>query len=163
LAATDPANPYGATLKWPTASDPEPVSASASDAGRGPTRTVGALVVLVDGAPAAYLRRGERELLLLAPEPEPQRSMHTRAAAKALMALARSREEGRRGLLISEINGLPASTHPMSHLFVAEGFSATAMGLQARVPIAARAEVPIVLGSGEGLRAQASGPSSEGR
>jgi ATP-dependent Lhr-like helicase len=108
---------------------------------------VGALVVLVDGYPAAYLRRGERELLLLVPDAEPQRSTSTRATAKALMTLARSREEGRRGLLISEINGVPASTHPLSHLFVAEGFNATAMGLQARVPIPARAEVPIVLGS----------------
>ena len=38
MAATDPANPYGAALKWPAAP------------GRGPTRTVGATVVLVDGA-----------------------------------------------------------------------------------------------------------------
>jgi hypothetical protein len=49
------------------------------------------------------------------------------------MALARSREEGRRGMLIAEINGVPASTHPDAQLFVAEGFNATAMGLQARV------------------------------
>jgi hypothetical protein len=49
------------------------------------------------------------------------------------MALARSREEGRRGMLIAEINGTPASTHDMAHHFVAEGFMATAMGLQARV------------------------------
>jgi ATP-dependent Lhr-like helicase len=166
LAATDPANPYGATLKWPFDSlalapfdsrtlaqgkqgKPEHTGErpSVSEVGRGPTRTVGALVVLVDGYPAAYLRRGERELLLLVPDAEPQRSTSTRATAKALMTLARSREEGRRGLLISEINGVPASTHPLSHLFVAEGFNATAMGLQARVPIPARAEVPIVLGS----------------
>ena len=84
---------------------------------------------------------------MLVPDAEPQRSTSTRATAKALMTLARSREEGRRGLLISEINGVPASTHALSHLFVAEGFNATAMGLQARVPIPARAEVPIVLGS----------------
>jgi ATP-dependent Lhr-like helicase len=169
VAGTDPANPYGAILKWPFDSQalapfdsqalpqgkqgeqgkPEPAGerARVAELGRGPTRTVGALVVLVDGYPAAYLRRGERELLLLVPEAEPQRSVHTRAAAKALLALARSREEGRRGLLIAEINGAPASTHPLSHLFVAEGFNASAMGLQARVPIAARAEVPIVLGS----------------
>ncbi|HEY7185485.1 MAG TPA: DEAD/DEAH box helicase [Vicinamibacterales bacterium] len=139
VAATDPANPYGATLKW------APSSADAStDSGRGPTRTAGALVVLVDGYPAAYLRRGERELLLLVTDAEPQRSTHTRAAAKALMALARSREEGRRGMLIAEINGTPASTHALAHLFVAAGFTATAMGLQARVPPRAPESVPEV-------------------
>jgi ATP-dependent Lhr-like helicase len=130
VAATDPANPYGATLKWHTN---ESSPADTTDTGRGPTRTAGALVVLVDGYPAAYLRRGERELLWLVANPEPQRSQHTRAAARALMALARSREEGRRGMLIAEINGTPASTHDMAHHFVAEGFMATAMGLQARV------------------------------
>jgi ATP-dependent Lhr-like helicase len=147
VAATDPANPYGATLKWSfdslTLAQDGPSAAAATardehasspDLRRGPTRTAGALAVLVDGYPAAYLRRGERELLLLVVTAEPQRSQHTRAAARALMALARSREEGRRGMLIAEINGAPASTHEMAHHFVAEGFTATAMGLQARVP-----------------------------
>src|SRR5262247_604457 len=57
VAGTDPANPYGAMLKWPAGWE-EPSSSGAADTGRGPTRTVGALVVLVDGYPAAYLRRG---------------------------------------------------------------------------------------------------------
>ena len=60
LAAADPANPYGATLPWPP---PRP-----TDAGRGPTRTVGATVVLVDGALAAYLPRGDRQLLAFLPD-----------------------------------------------------------------------------------------------
>ena len=55
LAAADPANPYGATLKWP--------ADARRDGGRGATRTVGATVVLVDGALAAYLARGDRQLL----------------------------------------------------------------------------------------------------
>ena len=38
LAATDPANPFGSILKWP-ASETDPRAA-----GRGPTRTVGALI-----------------------------------------------------------------------------------------------------------------------
>jgi len=132
IAATDPANPYGTTLKWFTGTSSEDASTS-GDSGRGPTRTVGALVVLVDGYPAAYLRRGERELLLMVPEAEPQRSSYTRAAARALMNRAKSREEGQRGMLISEINGAPASTHASAPLFVAEGFTTTAMGLQARI------------------------------
>jgi hypothetical protein len=60
------------------------------------------------------------------------------------MALARSREEGRRGMLIAEINGTPASTHALAQLFVAAGFTATAMGLQARVPPRAPESVPEV-------------------
>jgi ATP-dependent Lhr-like helicase len=151
VAATDPANPYGATVKWSFDSlalaQDKPVDSTAhaqgkttktsskatGEAGRGPTRTVGAMVVLVDGYAAAYLRRGERELLLMVPEAEPQRSTHTRAAARALMERARSREEGQRGMLIADINGTPASTHPLAHLFVAEGFLIGAMGLQARI------------------------------
>src|SRR4029077_18438703 len=42
LAATDPANPYGATLKWPTRKQ--------LDTARSPTRSVGATVILVNGA-----------------------------------------------------------------------------------------------------------------
>ena len=128
LAATDPANPYGSILKWPA-----PVAAAGiDDTGRGPTRTVGARVVLVDGNAIAYLRRGERELLLFMPEDEPARSTVVRHVARALMELASSGPEGRRGMLIVEINGVPASTHIAARLFTEEGFAATAMGLQAR-------------------------------
>jgi ATP-dependent Lhr-like helicase len=121
LAATDPANPYGSILKWP-------------DAASGATRTVGSLVILVDGFAAAYLRRGERELLVFAPDTEPQRSRMVRSAARMLMHLAASKEEGRRGMLIADINGEAAPGHATAGIFVEEGFAATAMGLQARVP-----------------------------
>jgi ATP-dependent helicase Lhr and Lhr-like helicase len=50
LAATDPAQPYGAALAWPVSP------------GR-PARAAGAQVVLVDGAPAALLERGGRSLV----------------------------------------------------------------------------------------------------
>ena len=100
------------------------------EAGRGPTRTVGARVVLVNGSAAAYLRRGERELLLFMPEVEPTRSTVVRRVARALMELASSGPDGRRGMLLVEINGVPASTHIAARLFIAEGFAATAMGLQ---------------------------------
>src|SRR5205823_2223804 len=59
LAATDPANPYGATLKWTTKKE----AAVSGDPGRGPTRSVGATVILVNGALGAYLARGDRQLL----------------------------------------------------------------------------------------------------
>ena len=123
IAATDPANPYGAIARWPEMTLP-------GEAGRGPTRTVGALVVLVDGFPAAYLRRGERELLMFAPADEPLHSRLIHEVARALLRLATS--AGRGGMLISEIDGMAATTHPSARLFVEEGFAATAMGLQAR-------------------------------
>jgi hypothetical protein len=48
-----------------------------------------------------------------------------------LLHLAATRE-GRRGMLIAEINGAAAATHPAARLFIEIGFAATAMGLQAR-------------------------------
>jgi ATP-dependent Lhr-like helicase len=143
LAATDPANPYGTVLKWPGSSSSDVADESGNggseparpDAtgGRGATRSVGALVILVDGLAAGYLRRGERELLLYSPETEPRRSQVTREVARMLIHLAMTREEGRRGLLIAEINGAPATAHPSSRIFIGEGFAATALGLQVRV------------------------------
>lgn len=47
LAATDPANPYGAALPWPES---------------GPTRSAGALVVLIDGLLAAHITRGGKTM-----------------------------------------------------------------------------------------------------
>ena len=52
LAATDPANPYGAALSWP------------ESGGRGqPRRVAGAQVVLVDGCVAMYVEKGGRSLV----------------------------------------------------------------------------------------------------
>ncbi|MCG7279495.1 ATP-dependent helicase [Corynebacterium imitans] len=47
LAATDPANPYGAALPWPV---------------QGPTRAAGAIVVLIDGLLAAHITRGGKTM-----------------------------------------------------------------------------------------------------
>ena len=126
-AATDPANPYGAMTPWPDTGAAQEGTAP----GRGPTRSAGALVILVDGRAAAYLRRGERELLLFLPETEPLRSRIGRQVARMLLHLAATRE-GRRGMLIAEINGAAATGHPVARLFIEEGFAATAMGIQAR-------------------------------
>ena len=141
LAATDPASPYGSLVKWPASGWADEIAqlagqaASGSDDGsRGPTRTAGALVVLVDGFAAGYLRRGERELLLFMPAAEPNRSRATQAVARMLVQLSASREEGRRGLLLADVDGLPASSHPAAPLFIEAGFISTAMGLQLRPP-----------------------------
>jgi hypothetical protein len=88
---------------------------------------VGALVILVDGAAAGYLRRGERELLLFAPEAEPQRSRVTREVARMLRHLF-----ARRGMLVADINGEAATAHAAARLFAEEGFVPTALGLQSR-------------------------------
>jgi ATP-dependent Lhr-like helicase len=138
LAATDPANPYGSILKWPDTSGPPALDdggpAALVEGGRGPTRSVGSIVVLVDGAAAAYLKKGERELLLFAPDDEPRRATVIRQVARMLLRLAAAREEGRRGMLIVEVNSVPATAHPAAQIFIDEGFLPTAMGLQARVP-----------------------------
>ena len=140
LSATDPASPYGSLLKWPAPAWAEEIAplegrpSPSGDASRGPTRTTGALVVLVDGYAAGYLRRGEQELLLGMPSQEPTRSRATHAVARALVQMSAAREEGRRGLLIADLDGFPAATHPAARIFVDEGFLITAMGLQLRPP-----------------------------
>ena len=119
MAATDPANPYGVTLKWPEVPTP------AEKPGRGPTRTVGAMVLLVNGALAAYVPRGGRELTVFLPEDEPYRSLTGRALGRALARLARDR-----GLLIGDINGADPSRHPLTPYLIEAEFHASAMGLQ---------------------------------
>ncbi|MEX2106826.1 MAG: DEAD/DEAH box helicase [Solirubrobacterales bacterium] len=56
LAATDPANPYGASLPWPKL-----------EGGRRPGRTPGAHLLLRDGVPVVFVERGGRGILRLAP------------------------------------------------------------------------------------------------
>src|SRR5207247_795408 len=63
LAATDPANPYGALVKWPA---------------QGLTRSVGARVIIVNGALAGYVTRGEQALKVFLPEDEPSRDLKLR-------------------------------------------------------------------------------------
>jgi ATP-dependent Lhr-like helicase len=83
LAATDPAQPYGAALPWP------------ESAGR-PARAAGAHVVLIDGELAAYLERGGHSLV----------TFDVDGWASALHQLV---ERGRyRSLEIRKVNGEPA-------------------------------------------------------
>jgi ATP-dependent Lhr-like helicase len=132
LAATDPANAYGTMLKWPA------LNTGDAAVGRGPTRTVGAIVVLVDGALAGYVPRGGRQLLAYLPEDEPARSTVSRALATRLAAMARG-EDGRGGLLISEINGIPTADHPLAPFLIDAGFNASAMGFQMRKAVGSAA------------------------
>jgi ATP-dependent Lhr-like helicase len=129
LAATDPANPYGTMLKWPGLSDAE-------STGRGPTRSVGSIVLLINGTIAAYVPRGGRQLLVYVPEDEPGRSTVAHAVARRLATIARG-DDGRGGLLISEINGRPTADHVLSPFLIEAGFNPSAMGFQMRRPPAA--------------------------
>ncbi|NYD66448.1 ATP-dependent helicase [Agromyces atrinae] len=75
LAATDPANPFGAALPWP---------AVPGEGTHRPGRKAGALVALVDGELVLYLERGGRSALVFSDDGE----VLERAAA-ALAALVR--------------------------------------------------------------------------
>ena len=53
------------------------------DAGRGPTRTVGATVILVNGALAAYLARGDRQLAHVSARRRSRSDRRPRAPSRA--------------------------------------------------------------------------------
>ena len=118
LAATDPANPYGALMRWP----------SGGDTGSSLTRSVGARVVLCDGALVAYLRRGNPNLQVFLPEEEPARGQAAKALAEFLVAKAQA--EG--GMLIATVNGVAVAEHWMAKVWLEAGFSAGAMGFNVR-------------------------------
>ncbi len=136
LAATDPANPYGALLPWPEwpasptqqalPGEPAPPPIRAS-------RSAGARVILVDGRLTAWIARGERMMLVSLPTDDPERARAGRAWAQELVALAHRAPEGSRGWLIEEINGAPAASDPAAAFLLDAGFAVTAMGLQLRV------------------------------
>src|SRR5699024_2235812 len=103
LAATDPANPYGAALPWPeiatvtvdaigTAGPTGSVSPAGSAGSAGsagarhrPGRKAGALVVLVDGLCVLFVERGGRTVLVL-----DDRGDAVSLAAEALVETVRS-------------------------------------------------------------------------
>jgi ATP-dependent Lhr-like helicase len=137
LAATDPANPYGAVVPWPvwpasstaTTGAPAGSGAAASRA----ARSAGARVVLIDGQLAAWIARGDRALLIALPADDPERSRIGRALAQELTRLAHRAPERSRGWLVEEINGAPAASDSAAPFLLDAGFAVTAMGLQFRV------------------------------
>ncbi|MGY0386018.1 Lhr family ATP-dependent helicase [Nocardioides sp. WG-D5] len=115
LAATDPANPYGAALPWPV-----------SEEGHRPGRKAGAIVVLVDGELALYVERGGRTLLTWSEDPnllEP--------AAEALADAVRRGALGR--LTVEKADGAPllgSGETPLRQALQYAGFIATPRGLR---------------------------------
>ncbi|HEX4154712.1 MAG TPA: DEAD/DEAH box helicase [Acidobacteriaceae bacterium] len=129
LAATDPANPYGALLRWPAVAEDGAASGSLA-------RSVGARVVLVDGALTAYLRRGNPNMQILLPEEEPARSQVARALAEFLAGYVQREENpegrGRTSMLIAQVNGVPVAEHAMARFLLDAGFQAAPVGFNVR-------------------------------
>ncbi len=125
LAATDPANPYGATLPWPEAS----TEAEGRSEAR-PQRAAGAHVVLLSGELVAYLGRGQKALTTYLSRAEPARSVASRALAAALSRAVD--EGGRKALVLARIDGDEAKRSPLAPFLVERGFTPSGSGLLRR-------------------------------
>jgi ATP-dependent Lhr-like helicase len=123
IAATDPANPYGATLPWPVRPDGENET-------RRPQRAAGALVILHDGALVGWLGRGGDSLLTFLPSDEALRAQGSAALAGALATLVDGGD--RRALLLTTIDGEPAEKTSLSAALHAAGFRLSREGWQRR-------------------------------
>ncbi|MFC7405318.1 DEAD/DEAH box helicase [Georgenia alba] len=124
LAATDPANPYGAALTWPPAREGE---------GHRPGRKAGSVVVLVDGALVLYVERGGRTLLSFEDSPV--------VLAAAAAALAEAGAAGRLGpLTLRRLDGEEALRHEgaLASALRDAGFGPVPQGLRLRTPPARR-------------------------
>lgn len=144
LAATDPANPYGAALSWPAI--PSFAHEGEGTVKHRPARKAGACVVLVDGAPVLYVERGAKTLLAFTTDP-----VLLEAAAPALARLVSA--GGAEKISVEKVNdvellnthtlsthtlnpsGGEAVEHPVEALraaLQAQGFYATVRGLSLR-------------------------------
>ncbi len=105
LAATDPAQPYGAALGWPESE------------GR-PSRSAGAYVVLVDGKPLAFLERGGKSLTLF------EGAVDDTSWVEALAGLVKVTRQVK-SIEIQKIDGKPPAEAPeLRDLLLSGGFSA---------------------------------------
>jgi ATP-dependent Lhr-like helicase len=150
LAATDPANAYGAALPWPdraiTAGDtgpedsmgarPSAVEPSAAGAaakvpagkrGHQPARKAGALVVLVDGELVLYVERGGKTLLSWTDDEQ-----SLQGAADALALAVREGALGRLTVEKADGGAVLGSAHPLASALAKAGFHATPRGLRLR-------------------------------
>ncbi len=115
LAATDPANPYGAALEWP----------ARSEGGHRPGRKAGALVVIVDGSLILYVERGGRTVLSFSDESD--------ALSRAADAIALAVHDGMLGRLnVEQADGEAITDTPLGAALLAAGFRHTSRGLRPR-------------------------------
>ncbi|MFV0534926.1 MAG: ATP-dependent helicase [Cumulibacter sp.] len=121
LAATDPANPYGAALEWPV-----PSGIDGAHQHR-PGRKPGALIVLVGGAPVLYLERGGKTVLSFTADDN--------ALTCAAQALGAAVTDGNVGALhIQRADGNDIDSHgPLATALRTAGFRLTPRGLRLRV------------------------------
>lgn len=115
LAATDPANPYGAALGWPAL---EGVS-------HRPGRKAGGLVTLVDGALVLYLERGGRSALAFTDDEDV-----LAAAARSLVDTARAHRLDT--LTVEQVSGAFVYGTPVGRALLAAGFVESSRGLTLR-------------------------------
>ncbi len=116
LAATDPANPYGAALPWPDPPD---------GVRQRPRRVAGAHVALVDGDLAVFAERGGRSLLAFTSDPA--------VLAVAAEGLAGLVDAGRvRALQVTRVDGADLADHPLVDALRAAGFADHPRGLVRR-------------------------------
>ncbi|MFC5730225.1 MULTISPECIES: ATP-dependent helicase [Nocardioides] len=122
LAATDPANPYGSALPWPSAEREE-----SDSAGHRPGRKAGAIVVLVDGVLVLYVERGGRTLLTWTDDPD-----LLTPAAEALSTAVRRGSLGQLTVEKADGTALLGSGSPLREALATAGFVATPRGLRIR-------------------------------
>ena len=114
LAATDPANPYGAALAWPKR---ERAGDGSGPGGRRPSRTAGAFVLLRDGEPLLYVERGGRGILRLA-------SLEGEELIEAIAELATAAREGLVPRLgIERVDGEAVIGSGLEQTLITAGFS----------------------------------------
>ena len=127
LAATDPANPYGAALDWP-----EAVVLESSTKHR-PGRKAGAVVVLVDGALTLYLERGGKTALAFVSD---HALLHLAAEAVAGLVQRKAVDS----LVVEKVNGdsVLSSEELVTAVrdgLLAGGFYQTPKGVRMRAPV----------------------------
>jgi ATP-dependent helicase Lhr and Lhr-like helicase len=110
LAATDPAQPYGAALAWPRREDREAAT-------RRPGRTPGAYVLLRDGEALLYVERGGRGILRLARLEGP-------ALVEAVSRVAEAAHDGvLPRLAIERVDGDPVIGSGLEDVLLEAGFA----------------------------------------
>ncbi|GIG96724.1 Lhr family helicase [Plantactinospora mayteni] len=129
LAATDPANPYGAALPWPArvvdSGDGTIDPATSTSTGHRAGRKAGALVVLVGGELVLYVERGGRTLLSFTDD--------AGALAAAAQALGSANLSGALGILtVERADGASVHASPLRDALTAAGFRTTPRGLRLR-------------------------------
>jgi ATP-dependent Lhr-like helicase len=116
LAAADPANPYGAAIAWPKSDDARLA------------RAAGPHVVLVDGAVAAVVSRGARQVTPLLPDEEPSRSRVAAGAARALRQWCEATNRSALGWAVGEGPALAES--PLAPFLAEAGFVRSGPGFR---------------------------------